>query len=103
MKKNKLYAPIPVQQVVANIIRRQNTGQKIYFVTVTLKEEVHAQALGFTNVIYNFTVGSDETLMKQKVIEYYKNKHVFVNDCFFRLCEKQDVKSYCFPERMILQ
>ncbi len=73
----------------------------IHFMTVYLDRQVHAQALGFTSLVFMYSWGETIEEAEAHVKAYLKGIGVGVR----RLCGtahavKQSPRSYCFPEQI---
>src|SRR5574337_1494239 len=73
----------------------------IYFVTVNLEQSVHAQALGFTKMLYMHGWGSSPQEAVDNVKSYLAAKQLTVRkDDGATLAKQQDVRRYSFPEQI---
>lgn len=81
-----------------------HTHHSIWFVTVNLAEQVHAQALGFTKQIYLFACSPEAhsaAFICKRWAESKGMKPYEVETKHCLLAVSQDVATYTFPEQII--
>ncbi|MDV0844441.1 MULTISPECIES: hypothetical protein [Gammaproteobacteria] len=85
-------------------------GYSIYFADVYFDDVIYSMGtgLGFTDVIYGYSLGRDQQEAEQLVTEKYNGKvsakpngdEVRVKKVYLRLARSQDINRYTFPENM---
>ena len=69
----------------------------IFFLTIRFDQEVHAQALGFTDHTYHFVQAEDAPLAVAKAKAYYEKRYPLkVVKASAALALEQDPARYCF-------
>lgn len=82
-------------------------GYSIYFADVYFDDVIYSMGtgLGFTDVIYGYSLGRDQQEAEQLVTEKYNGKvsakpngdEVRVKKVYLRLAHSQDINRYTFP------
>jgi hypothetical protein len=74
----------------------------IYFVTMHFDREVHAQALGFTWVYYQFSTADDQETARKQCCDYYEKRYnLKVIKSSISLSTNQDINRYVFKEQIV--
>lgn len=73
----------------------------IYFVTAMLKEQVHAQALGFTKTVYLFGWGDTKGEAQDNVAAYLTGSEIKVEKTDSSAALEQNAARYAFPEQIV--
>ncbi|MPS48509.1 hypothetical protein [Methylobacillus sp.] len=74
----------------------------IYFVSYSVRDLIHAQALGFTKNFYGYVWATNEELAKQEAAKYIK-KAMPTNELLnasVTVAQQQDPMRYAFPENI---
>jgi hypothetical protein len=72
----------------------------IFFATVQLEQQVHAQALGFTRVIYPYIHAEDPIGADAVARRVLAAKGLRVTEFDARPALKQDTAKYAFPDQI---
>lgn len=77
-------------------------GFSIYFADVHFERKVYAfgSGLGFTSVIYAYSLGRDPEEAERLVLEKYGTDETPVKEVNVNLARSQDINRYTFPENM---
>ncbi|EGA8339137.1 hypothetical protein ACW6AV_003462 [Edwardsiella piscicida] len=78
------------------------SGFSIYFADVHFENQVYAfgSGLGFTSVIYAYSLGRDPEEAERLVLEKYDSDETKVKNVYVNLALSQDINHYIFPEQM---
>ncbi|HAP1466157.1 TPA: hypothetical protein IR936_004933, partial [Escherichia coli] len=74
----------------------------IYFADVHFEKQVYAfgSGLGFTSVIYAYSLGRDPEEAEKLALEKYDSDETKVKKVHVNLARSQDINRYTFPEQM---
>ncbi|MEF3283015.1 AAA family ATPase [Klebsiella pneumoniae] len=78
------------------------SGFSIYFADVHFEKQVYAfgSGLGFTSVIYAYSLGRDPEEAEKLALEKYDSDETKVKKVHVNLARSQDINRYTFPEQM---
>jgi hypothetical protein len=74
----------------------------IFFVCLHTAEQVHAQALGFTNMVMFFAEANDSTQAGDKARNYFESKYnIRSTVASVSMAVRQNRKKYAFPDSIL--
>ena len=73
----------------------------IYFVTLTLSEAVHVQALGFTRILYCYAYASSEEHANQLSTFWYQQQGCAVVRASCSIANRSALSNFTFPEQIV--
>lgn len=73
----------------------------IWFATIRLGKQVHAQGLGFTNCLFLFAYGENREEANANLSRFIKAKELDFLSAEMRLADHQDVSRFSAPEFII--
>lgn len=78
------------------------SGFSIYFADIHFEKQVYAfgSGLGFTSVIYTYSLGRDPEEAEKLALEKYDSDETKVKKVHVNLARSQDINRYTFPEQM---
>lgn len=78
-----------------------NSGKQIYFCTASLRDQVHAQALGFTRILYLYAFAESDEEAQDLVAYHLAEKDVVVVRVEVKVASEQNPQRYTFLHQII--
>src|SRR4051812_46716248 len=73
----------------------------IHFVTLGLSEQVHAQGLGFTSMLFAYVFAASSVEATEVARRFYEARKCKVSRCSGREALHTDLSRFTFPEQII--